>query len=165
MKTALGGPIGWLLILLSISVLTITFERLRFWVLWWKRRAHYRNQWLESLRHGGTSPLRWMEERDLEMGFAQPFLEASSVIAPLTGLIGTVLGLSRLLSAMGPEMILPPGSDLGGFGEVLVSTALGLCISLLATLTLHVNNGLRQWQLSRWQRDLNRQSAVSLSSS
>jgi len=164
-KTALGGPIGWLLILLSISVLTITFERLRFWVLWWKRRAHYRNQWLESLRHGGTSPLRWMEERDLEMGFAQPFLEASSVIAPLTGLIGTVLGLSRLLSAMGPEMILPPGSDLGGFGEVLVSTALGLCISLLATLTLHVNNGLRQWQLSRWQRDLNRQSAVSLSSS
>lgn len=165
MKTALGGPIGWLLILLSISVLTVTFERLRFWVLWWKRRAHYRNQWLESLRHGGTSPLRWMEERDLEMGFAQPFLEASSVIAPLTGLIGTVLGLSRLLSAMGPEMILPPGSDLGGFGEVLVSTALGLCISLLATLTLHVNNGLRQWQLSRWQRDLNRQSAVSLSSS
>jgi biopolymer transport protein ExbB len=164
-KTALGGPIGWLLILLSISVLTITFERLRFWVLWWKRRAHYRNQWLESLRHGGTSPLRWMEERDLEMGFAQPFLEASSVIAPLTGLIGTVLGLSRLLSAMGPEMILPPGSDLGGFGEVLVSTALGLSISLLATLTLHVNNGLRQWQLSRWQRDLNRQSAVSLSSS
>jgi biopolymer transport protein ExbB len=106
-----------------------------------------------------------MEERDLEMGFAQPFLEASSVIAPLTGLIGTVLGLSRLLSAMGPEMILPPGSDLGGFGEVLVSTALGLSISLLATLTLHVNNGLRQWQLSRWQRDLNRQSAVSLSSS
>jgi biopolymer transport protein ExbB len=66
---------------------------------------------------------------------------------------------------MGPEMILPPGSDLGGFGEVLVSTALGLSISLLATLTLHVNNGLRQWQLSRWQRDLNRQSAVSLSSS
>lgn len=165
MKTALGGPIGWLLILLSISVLTVTFERLRFWVLWWKRRAHYRNQWLESLRHGGTSPLRWMEERDLEMGFAQPFLEASSVIAPLTGLIGTVLGLSRLLSAMGPEMILPPGSDLGGFGEVLVSTALGLSISLLATLTLHVNNGLRQWQLSRWQRDLNRQSEVSLSSS
>jgi biopolymer transport protein ExbB len=164
-KTALGGPIGWLLILLSISVLTVTFERLRFWILWWKRRAHHRSQWLESLRLGGNSPLRWMEERDLEMGFAQPFLEASSVIAPLTGLIGTVLGLSRLLSAMGPQMVLPPGSDLGGFGDVLVSTALGLCISLLATVTFHFNSGLRRWQLARWQRDLNRQSTVSLTSS
>ena len=165
MKTALGGPVGWLLILLSISVLTVTFERLRFWVLWWKRRAHFRNQWLESFRQGGTSPLRWMEERDHEMRFAQSFLEAASVIAPLTGLIGTVLGVSRLLSAMGSEMILPPGGDLGGFGDVLVSTALGLCISLLATATFHLNNGLRQWQLSRWQRDLNRQSDVSPSSS
>ena len=164
-KTALAGPVGWLLIILSISVLTVTFERLRFWFLWWKRRTLIRNQWLESLRQGGASSLRWMEERDLEMRFAQPFLEAASVIAPLTGLIGTVFGLSRLLSAMGPELILPPGSHLGGFGEVLLSTALGLCISLLATVTLHLNNGLRQWQLSRWQRDLNRQPAGPLASS
>jgi biopolymer transport protein ExbB len=162
-KTALGGPIGWLLILLSIAVLTVAFERLRFWFLWWKRRVQVRNQWMVSLRNGGNGPLIWMEERDLEMRFAQPFLEASTVIAPLMGLIGTVLGLSRLLSAMGPEMILPPAHHLGGFGDVLISTAIGLCISLLATVTLHFNNGLRQWQLSRWQRDLNRQSALTSS--
>jgi biopolymer transport protein ExbB len=160
-KTALGGPTGWLLILLSIAVLTVSFERLRFWFLWWKRRLHVRNQWMETLRLGGAAPSIWMEERDLEMRFAQPFLEASSVIAPLTGLIGTVLGLSRLMSAMGPEMILPPGRHFGGFGDVLLSTAMGLFISLLATVMLHLNNGLRQWQLCRWQRDLNRQSANS----
>lgn len=161
MKTALGGPIGWLLILLSIAVLTVAFERLRFWFLWWKRRGQVRNQWMDSIQHGGNAPFIWMEERDLEMRFAQPFLEASTVIAPLMGLIGTVFGLSRLLSAMGPEMILPPGRHLGGFGDVLVSTAMGLSISLLASVTLHLNNGLRQWQLSRWQRDLNRQPALS----
>lgn len=116
---------------------------------------------MDSIQHGGNAPFIWMEERDLEMRFAQPFLEASTVIAPLMGLIGTVFGLSRLLSAMGPEMILPPGRHLGGFGDVLVSTAMGLSISLLATVTLHLNNGLRQWQLSRWQRDLNRQPALS----
>lgn len=160
MKAALGGPIGWLLILLSVSVLTITFERLRFWLLWWKHRAAHRHQWMELLRQGGNSPVIWMEERDLEMRFAQPFLEASSVIAPLTGLIGTVLGLSRLLTAMGPGMVLPPGSRFGGFGDVLYSTAMGLSISLLATVMLHLNSGLRQWQMSRWQRDIHRQTAA-----
>ena len=165
MKTALAGPVGWFLIILSIAVLTVTFERLRFWFLWWKRRTLIRSQWLESLSRGGTSPLCWMEERDHEMRFAQPFLEAASVIAPLTGLIGTVFGLSRLLSAMGPELILPPGSHLGGFGEVLVSTAMGLCISLLATVMFHLNNGLRQWQLSIWQRDMKRMPAGPAASS
>lgn len=156
-NTALGGPFGWLLILLSISVLTVSFERIRFWITWWRRRRLHQNQWQETIRLGGTSPLAWIEDRDLEMRFAQPFLEAISVIAPLLGLIGTVLGLSRLLTAMGPQLVLPPGSSLRGFGDVLISTAMGLLVSLMATLTLHINNGLRQWQLSIWQRDLHRQ--------
>lgn len=157
-STALGGPIGWLLILLSICVLSVCFERLRFWFLWWKRRSYYRHQWLESLHQGGQHPLSWMEDRDLEMGFAQPFLESMSVIAPLIGLMGTVLGLSQLLSTMGPQLIVPDGGNRGGFGDVLVSTALGLGISLMATITFHLNQGFRQWQLSLWRRDLNRQS-------
>ena len=157
MSTALGGPIGWLLILLSICVLSVSFERMRFWFLWWKRRAYYRNQWLERLHQGGKHPLSWMEDRDLEMGFGQPFLESMSVIAPLIGLMGTVLGLSQLLSAMGPQMIMPIGAQRGGYGDVLLSTALGLAISLVATITFHFNQGFRQWQLSLWRRDMNRQ--------
>jgi biopolymer transport protein ExbB/TolQ len=43
-----------------------------------------------------------------------------------------------------------------GFGEALLSTGLGLLVSLLATVTWQVNNGLRQWQLSLWRRDLRR---------
>lgn len=99
-----------------------------------------------------------MEDRDLEMGFAQPFLESMSVIAPLIGLMGTVLGLSQLLYAMGPQLIVPNGANRGGFGDVLVSTAMGLGISLMATITFHLNQGFRQWQLSLWRRDMNRQS-------
>ncbi|MFM7237378.1 MAG: MotA/TolQ/ExbB proton channel family protein [Cyanobium sp.] len=158
MSPAYGGPVGWLLILLSISVLTVTFERLRFWWTWWKRRNMHQQQWKEILRLGGNHPLVWLEDRDLEMRFAEPFLEAAIVIAPLLGLIGTVLGLSRLLAAMGPQLLLPSGSNLSGFADVLISTAMGLLISLLATVTLHFNNGLRNWRLSIWRRDLRRQS-------
>lgn len=154
MILALGGPAGWLLILLSISVLTVTFERIRFWTLWWRRRSSLRHQWADLLRLGGQGPLVWMEDRDLEMGFAQGFLEAATVIGPLIGLIGTVLGLSHLLITMGPQLLLPAGGTLSGFGEALLSTAMGLAVSLLATVTLHINNALRQRQLAIWRRDL-----------
>lgn len=154
--SALGGPTGWLLLLLSIAVLTISFERMRFWALWWKRRQVSRQQWSEALRLGDRSAAAWIEDQDLDMRFAQTFLEAASVIAPLLGLIGTVFGLSRLLSAMGPQLLLPPGDNLHGFGEALLSTGMGLLVSLLATVTWQVNNGLRQWQVSLWRRDLRR---------
>ncbi|MEB3335741.1 MAG: MotA/TolQ/ExbB proton channel family protein [Cyanobacteriota bacterium] len=155
-NSALGGPAGWLLLLLSIAVLTIGFERLRFWLLWWKRRQTLRLQWTDALRLGDGAPSAWMEERDLEMRFGQTFLEGASVIAPLIGLIGTVFGVSRLLSAMGPQLLVPPGGSLNGLGEALLSTGLGLLVSLVATVIWQVNNGLRQWQLSLWRRDRHR---------
>lgn len=108
------------------------------------------------MRQGEKHAESWMTERDLEMRFAQSFLEAAIVIAPLLGLIGTVLGLSRLLSSMGPNLLLPEGGDFHGFGEILLSTAMGLVVSLMATVTWHLNNGLRQWQLALWQKDLRR---------
>lgn len=144
------------LILLSISVLTVTFERFRFWFLWWRNRRSHQQQWKQQCFLGGEHPSAWMEERDLEMRFAQPFLEAVVVIAPLVGLIGTVLGLAQLLSALGPQMVLPPESNLRGFGDVLLCTALGLIVALLSTVTLHVNNALRLWQRDLWLRDLRR---------
>ena len=156
-NSALGGPPGWLLLLLSISVLTVSFERMRFWFHWWRRRKLLRHQWQEMLGRGDGVASVWIDQRNGEMRFAQPFLEAASVLAPLTGLIGTVLGLSRLLSAMGPQLVLPAGGNLSGFGEALLCTAMGLVVSLMATLTLHLNNGLRLWQLNRWQRDLRQQ--------
>lgn len=156
MNRALNGPAGFLLILLSISVLTLCFERLRFWLLWWRHRASLQRQWDEEFRRGERFVEIWMEERDLDMRFAQSFLEAAIVMAPLLGLIGTVVGLTRLLMSMGPNLLLPESGDFHGFGEILFSTAIGLVVSLVATATWHLNNGLRQWQLSFWQQKLRR---------
>jgi biopolymer transport protein ExbB len=155
-KSTLVGPAGWLLLLLSIVVLTVVFERIRFWSLWWRKRLSRRSQWLELLRGGGTPPLVWIEERDLEMRFAQWFLESVTVIAPLIGLIGTVLGLSQFLTTLGPQLVLPNGADLGGFADALLSTAFGLIVSLMATVAYHINLALRQRQLAIWKMDLNR---------
>ncbi|MFN9622924.1 MAG: MotA/TolQ/ExbB proton channel family protein [Cyanobacteriota bacterium] len=155
--SALHGPAGWILILLSIAVLSVGFERLWFWTLWWRRRKSLQRQWHEAMIQGERVAKAWIDDRDWEMGFAQPFLEASIVIAPLLGLIGTVFGLSHLLSAMGPQLLLPAGQDLPGFGDLLLSTAAGLVVSLLATVIWHLNNGLRQWHLGRWTRDWRRQ--------
>jgi biopolymer transport protein ExbB len=154
--TALGGPPGWLLIFLSISVLALFFERARFWWLWWRRRSVRQRQWLELLRVGGNQALHWMDDRDLEMRFGQVFLESTAVVAPLIGLTGTVFGLSRLLAAMGPQLVLPPGRDFRSFGDVLISTAMGLLVSLIATVTFQLNQAFRQWQLTLWHRDLDR---------
>ncbi len=140
-----------------MAVLTVSFERLRFWILWWRRRGSLQRQWREAMDLGEREARIWINDRDRDMGFAQPFLEAAIVIAPLLGLIGTVFGLSHLLSSMGPQLLLPTGQDLPGFGDILLCTGLGLVVSLLATVTWHINNGLRQWQVGLWTRDLQRE--------
>lgn len=137
-----------------MAVLTVSLERLRFWVLWWWRRASLQRQWRDAMDRGDRHAWVWMEDRDREMGFGQPFLEAAAVIAPLLGLIGTVDGLSRLLSTIGPQSLLPEAQGLPGFGDVLSSTARGLSVSVLATATWHLNNGLRRWHRGLWTRDL-----------
>lgn len=158
----LGGPAGWLLILLSMGVFTILFERGRFWYLWWRRRHILQSHWQQVLDMGGSSPLAWIEERDQEMCFAQSFLECIIVVAPLTGLIGTVLGLSRILTSLGPQFVLPPNLPQRAFGDVLLITAIGLVVSLMATLIWQLNNGLRERQLTLWRRDLSQQPRLHL---
>jgi biopolymer transport protein ExbB len=83
------------------------------------------------------------------MGFGEPLLEAAALLGPLLGLIGTVLALMRLLSRLGPGLLLPAGEPLAGYGEVLGDTALGLIVGLLASVTLQANRALRLGQLQR----------------
>jgi biopolymer transport protein ExbB len=146
------GPTGLLLLLLSVAVLTISFDRGRFWVQWWRHRERRRRSWEETLRTGEESARRQLEDWELEMGFGEPLLQAAGVIGPLLGLIGTVIGLMQVLAGLGPQLVLPAGANLQGYGQVLMSTAVGLIVSLIATATLFTNQGLRQWQLGRLER-------------
>jgi len=148
----LHGPAGVLLLLLSVAVLTIGLDRCRFWLLWWRRRAARQWRWQEILSQGDRQTRRQLEDWQLEMGWGEPLLEAAGLLAPLLGLIGTVLGLIALLGRLGPQLLLPAGSPLQSYGQVLVSTAQGLIVAFLASALLLVNRGLRQWQLARLER-------------
>ena len=152
-----SGPIGVLLLLVSIAVLTVCFDRGRFWLQWWRRQQARRQQWRRLLEVGPTQARHQLEDWDLAIGSGELLLQAAGLIAPLLGLIGTVLGLMRVLASLGPQLVLPAGASLQGYGQVLLSTALGLIISLVATAGLCLNQGLRHWQIARLERQLARQ--------
>ncbi len=154
MIPGLRGPAALPLLLLSIAVLTVGLDRARFWWQWRRDRPQRRQLW-RQLRGAGPEACRLALARwSRAMGFGEPLLEAAVLLGPLLGLIGTVLALMRLLSRLGPGLLLPAGEPLAGYGEVLGDTALGLIVGLLASVTLQVNRALRLGQLQRLQERL-----------
>jgi len=150
------GLVGLLLLLASIAVLTVVFDRGRFWWQWWRRRTSRGRQWRERLLAGGAGGEEQLEDWEREMAFGEPVLQAAAVLAPLLGLIGTVLGLMAVLATLGPGLTLPPGAPLAGYGRVLMATALGLIVSLIATAALLANQAARSWQIDGLRRQLRR---------
>lgn len=146
---------GLLLMTLSIAVVTVVLDRGRWWLQWWRRRTQRRRHWRDLRGHAGAT-VRQLEDWDRAMRFGEPLLQAAAVLAPLLGLTGTVLGLIRVLSSLGPDLTLPAGTSLQGYGQVLISTALGLVVSLTASFGLFVNQWLRIWQIGRLERALRR---------
>ncbi len=151
-----SGPICVLLLILSIAVLTVGLDRCRWWLQWWRQRQFRRQRWRRQLESGPTEARHQLQDWDLEIRFGEPLLQAALLIAPLLGLIGTVIGLMQVLSSLGSQLVLPAGTSLQGYGQVLMSTALGLIISLVASTCLSLNQGLRQWQIGQLQRQLER---------
>ncbi|MBW4529057.1 MAG: MotA/TolQ/ExbB proton channel family protein [Aphanothece saxicola GSE-SYN-MK-01-06B] len=149
----INGPVALLLLLLSIAVVTVALDRGRYWWQWWRTRASRRQQWERLLAEQGPPAAgRKLEDWDLEMRFGEPLLQAAVVLAPLLGLVGTVLGLMQVLASLGPQLLLPAGANLAGFGQVLLSTAIGLIVSLIAGTSLVANQWLRRSQCLRLQR-------------
>ena len=149
---------GVLLLLLSVAVLTLVIERTRFWIHWWRRRPSRSRAWREQIA-AAAAPARLeesLEDWDLAMGFGEPVLQGAAVLAPLLGLIGTVTGLMGVLAQLGPRLELPPGASLATYGQVLLSTAAGLVVSLVASAGLLTNQGLRHWQINQLRREWRR---------
>lgn len=149
-------PVAVLLLLLSVAVLTVVIDRGRWWVQWWRGRQTRTARWNERERLDQRQAEERLEDWDLAMRFGEPVLQASALLAPLLGLIGTVLGLMEVLSALGPQLLLPAGTPLQGYAKVLLSTAQGLILALVASASLALNQGLRRWQLGRLRRSLRR---------
>lgn len=134
------GPVALPLLLISVAVFTVAFDRVAFWWRWWQAGAAPAQRHLEP----GGGRLDLLRRR---MASGEPVLQAAVVLAPLLGLLGTVSGLMEVLRALGPQLLLPAQAPLVGYAEVLLSTLIGLQITVVATALLLLNRSLRRWQL------------------
>lgn len=77
----------------------------------------------------------------------QTFFETVTGVAPLLGLLGTILGLIRALSALQLGQSGIPSDVTLGIGEALISTAFGLVVAIVTLLFANLFRGLyrRQW--------------------
>lgn len=138
------------LLLLSIAVMAAGVNRLQHWLRWSRSASSRIDELKQSLQ--GLQPLEAERElnqrlRRLDRQFSrwEPSLDLAMVLGPLLGLLSTVLGLMKLLQKLGPEMLLPRGESLiVDYGQILVGTALGLLVSVVALIVQRLNRMQRR---------------------
>ena len=148
------GPVALPLLVLSLAVLTVGFERAAFWWRWWWRDRRPRAELQQQLA-ACSSPLAraaLLGRQQRLMAWGEPLLQAAQILAPLLGLVGTTAGLMAVLRSLGNQLLLPPSTPLAGYADVLLPTLISLQLALLATALLLLNQGLRRWQIGVLRR-------------
>ena len=148
------------LLLLSIAVLFAGIERLLHWMRWRKEQPEQMRMLrsdLEGLEAGEAAERVDQLLRRLNRRFSrwEPSLDLAMVLAPLLGLLSTVLGLMQLLEVLGPELLLPRTEGLTTrYGQMLVGTALGLVIAAVALVVQRLNRMQRRAVITRLREAL-----------
>jgi len=162
-----GGPVMWPLLLLSVTSLTISIERV---VFWWRVARRRDEEAVEKMFHltetgdfegaaGAGSESRDMSVEILvsglehrNYGLSETMLVAAEeeiagmkrglnvldtiiTMAPLLGILGTVLGIIESFDLLGAAGIENPKAVTGGIAQALLTTAAGLSVALLTLIT------------------------------
>lgn len=148
------------LLLLSIAVLSAGIERLMHWVRWRKEQPEQMRILRSDLE--GLGSMEASERLDqllrrLNRRFSrwEPSLDLAMVLAPLLGLLSTVIGLMQLLEGLGPDLVLPRTEGLTTrYGQMLVGTALGLVVAAVALVVQRLNRMQRRAVITRLREAL-----------
>jgi len=152
-----GGVLIVPLLLLSLGVMAIGLERLRFW--WhWQREGDARLKLLVGELQDQPGNQVVLHQQLLVTRLRQRLsrwdaaLDLCMVLGPMLGLLATVLGVMQLLSSLGPDLLLPAGSSpvLASYGQVLIGTALGLMVALMALVVQRLCRMRRDALLDRF---------------
>jgi len=137
-----GGPLMWPLLALSVIAIAITVERFLFW----RREGRSPlSELLDRMPTNGagaevssedaasvTSMFLDREQRRMERGM--PILDTVITVAPLLGILGTVLGIIDSLELLSLTATPDPLAVSGGVAQALFTTATGLAIAIAAIL-------------------------------
>ena len=150
------GPVALPLLLVSMSVFAVGIDRATFWWRWWRPASQGRRQRGQQLNAIASQESLQLDLERLasRMANGEQLLQAAMLLAPLLGLTGTVHGLMQVLRALGPQLLLPPTAPLAGYADVLISTLVGLQLTLLATALLLLNQSLSRWQIDQLRQHL-----------
>ena len=159
-----GGPIMWPLLVCSLLSLTITIERLFFWRKMKNEGPAERIERVFSSPPAGkgnngegcNSNRELMEIAALEeidkMKSGLDVLDTIITMAPLLGILGTVLGIIDSFNMLAVGGVSDPRAATGGIARALITTALGLSVALIALIPFNYLVG----RVKKATRELNR---------
>ncbi len=130
-----GGPIVWWILYSSIALWTLVVERMWYFsrtlprqthaalALWFARTDH--KSWrAHKIRERLISTLT------TEMNANMPLLRVMVPLAPLLGLLGTVVGMLEVFDAMSARGQADARTLADGVSQAMVCTMTGLCVSI-----------------------------------
>lgn len=164
-----GGPIMWPLLVCSIISLTITIERLLFWLrgslagnpsvtdrlLDCTERGAFDDAMaavdpassavarvlragLRHREHGLSEAMHIQAGEEIaRMKGGLGVLDTIVTMAPLLGILGTVIGIIESFDLLGASGIEDPKAVTGGIAQALITTAAGLTVALITLIPLN----------------------------
>ena len=138
-----GGPVMYPLLACSLIVLTVILERALFWIkIECQRRRPLVDEVLELCRD--FSMLKAMEAAAADevqhMRRFMGVLDTMITVAPLLGILGTVLGIITSFEMLGVSGIEAPHEVTAGVAQALITTATGLSIAILSVFPYNYFN-------------------------
>ncbi|WP_372882597.1 MotA/TolQ/ExbB proton channel family protein [Psychromonas sp.] len=85
----------------------------------------------------------YAERQISSMSRGQSLLDTVITLAPMLGILGTVLGIIHSFNILGSQGIDNPTEVVAGIAQALVSTAMGLAVALLALLPFNLFRSLQ----------------------
>ncbi|MEM7243477.1 MAG: MotA/TolQ/ExbB proton channel family protein [Pseudomonadota bacterium] len=143
-----GGPAIWAIFALSVILLaSILFKILQFTITGvWRYQTGYRSQFQQEVEQvamqmegerAEAEITRIANEKLADVQTQFRLLELISTIAPLIGLLGTVLGMIAAFQALQESGSQADPSVLaGGIWEALLTTAAGMAVAIPASAAL-----------------------------
>ncbi len=154
-----GGPVIWLLVVVTLILWTLIGERLLFLLLVTRRQAAaLQQQWRSRREQSSWFAHRVREalivEMRLRLNQFLPLIRTLVLLCPLLGLLGTVTGMVTVFDVIALEGTSDAQSMARGVFRATLPTMAGLVISISG---LYMLAQLRRWtelQLERFEDTL-----------